>query len=290
MTDPARPRSADRGICHVCHKGFPRAHLRPWISVRPGVSDLIASEAPGWSDGQLICRSDLARYRSRYVEHLLEKERGELSVLDRQVIDSLELGQLVSQTPAEQVADTATFGERTADKVAEFGGSWTFIISFTVVLIAWIMVNVVGLMAKPFDPYPFILLNLVLSSLAALQAPVIMMSQRRQETKDRLRAENDYRVNLKSRDRDQTVARKDRPSDGRAMEQADRASRKSRSNCCRTAPLTVSEPAAPRTRLIALLSHPTVKLIFPLLITGNRGHGGCTSWSAMSGGPTSKPT
>jgi uncharacterized membrane protein len=107
-------------------------------------------------------------------------------------------GELVSQSPAQLLDARATFGERTADKVASFGGSWTFIISFTLVLIAWITVNAIGLMVGPFDPYPFILLNLVLSSLAALQAPVIMMSQRRQDTKDRIQAESDYRVNLKA--------------------------------------------------------------------------------------------
>ncbi|MFZ1469291.1 MAG: DUF1003 domain-containing protein [Paracoccaceae bacterium] len=145
-----------------------------------------------------ICKPDLARFRRQYVEHLLQDERGELGELDRQVIESLEAGQLVTRNPADEIEKESSFGERTADKVAEFGGSWTFIISFAVVLIAWITLNVVGLSATPFDPYPFILLNLVLSCIAAMQAPVIMMSQRRQETKDRLRAENDYRVNLKA--------------------------------------------------------------------------------------------
>ncbi len=172
--------------------------MRPWISVRPGVSDLINAAHPGWEAGKAICRPDLASFRGAYVEALLERERGELSALDRQVIESFQTGQTVSQNPNEEIEGSTTFGERMADRVASFGGSWTFIIAFTVTLIVWIMVNVVGLMAKPFDPYPFILLNLVLSSLAALQAPIIMMSQRRQETKDRMRAENDYRVNLKA--------------------------------------------------------------------------------------------
>jgi uncharacterized membrane protein len=172
--------------------------MRPWISVRPGVSDLIAQVAPGWAEGRHICKPDLARFRRQYVEQLLQDERGELGELDRQVIASMEAGQFVTRNPTEEIERKSTFGERTADKVAESGGSWTFIISFTVVLIAWITLNVIGLGARPFDPYPFILLNLVLSCLAAMQAPVIMMSQRRQEIKDRLRAENDYRVNLKA--------------------------------------------------------------------------------------------
>jgi uncharacterized membrane protein len=91
-----------------------------------------------------------------------------------------------------------TFGERVADRVAEFGGSWRFIISFFFVLVAWIAINSIVLLLRPFDPYPFILLNLVLSCLAAIQAPIILMSQNREESKDRLRSEHDYRVNLKA--------------------------------------------------------------------------------------------
>ncbi len=89
-----------------------------------------------------------------------------------------------------------TFGQRASDKLAEFAGSWFFIIAFTLFLIIWILINVYFL-KNPFDPYPFIMLNLVLSCIAAVQAPLIMMSQKRQEQKDRERAENDFKVNLK---------------------------------------------------------------------------------------------
>ncbi|MBQ0832672.1 DUF1003 domain-containing protein [Marinobacter sp.] len=199
MTAKPVPSNAEQlDVCHICGQAFSKSKLRPWISVRPGVSDLISSSAPGWAEGKQICKRDLVRFRRQYVEQLLEDERGELNELDRQVIESIESGQLVSRNPLDEIEKRSTFGERTADKVAKFGGSWTFILSFAVVLIAWITLNVVGLSAKPFDPYPFILLNLVLSCLAAMQAPVIMMSQGRQGTKDRLRAENDYRVNLKA--------------------------------------------------------------------------------------------
>ena len=198
MLKTAKSDTAARPVCHVCGQAFAASKMRPRISVRPGVSDLISRAASGWAEGKYICKPDLARFRRDYVENLLEDERGELNELDRQVINSIELGQIVSRNPSDEIDAKATIGERTADKVAEFGGSWTFIISFSVVLILWITLNVVGLAAQPFDPYPFILLNLVLSCLAAMQAPVIMMSQRRQETKDRLRAENDYRVNLKA--------------------------------------------------------------------------------------------
>ncbi|WP_245840952.1 DUF1003 domain-containing protein [Puniceibacterium sediminis] len=171
---------------------------RPFGAVRPGVSDLIAQAYPGWELGKSICRNDLSTFRSAYVESLLERERGELGALEREVVNSLKTGQLITQNLAEEDDTEASFGERMADRVASFGGSWTFIILFAVVLIGWMTLNAASLLAQPFDPYPFILLNLVLSSIAAIQAPIIMMSQRRQETKDRRRSENDYRVNLKA--------------------------------------------------------------------------------------------
>ena len=198
MTEASHAAKRQTVECHICHRQFSPSRVRPWISVRPGVSDLIAAEVSGWADGKSICREDLSAFRTRYVEQLLEKERGELGALDRQVVESMERGEVISRNPGETLEAGYTFGERTADKVAAFGGSWTFIISFGLVLTFWIILNTVGLMRSAFDPYPFILLNLILSSVAALQAPVIMMSQRRQETKDRLRAENDYRVNLKA--------------------------------------------------------------------------------------------
>lgn len=98
----------------------------------------------------------------------------------------------------EDTHDARTFGQRVADKVADFGGSWTFIISFMVFLLLWIAFNVFWLNNKGFDPYPFILLNLILSCIAAMQAPIIMMSQNRQEAKDRERAEKDFIINLKA--------------------------------------------------------------------------------------------
>ena len=102
----------------------------------------------------------------------------------------------VSVSPAEEKAKY-TLGQRAADAIAKFAGSWAFIFSFTGGLVLWMVVNAL-LAARAFDPYPFILLNLVLSCIAAIQAPLIMMSQNRQEEKDRRRAENDYKVNLKT--------------------------------------------------------------------------------------------
>ena len=98
----------------------------------------------------------------------------------------------------DEIDETATFGEHVSDNVAKFGGSWKFIISFMVIMFLWIVLNTIILKRKSFDPYPFILLNLALSCLAAVQAPIIMMSQNRQEIKDRKRSENDYKINIKA--------------------------------------------------------------------------------------------
>lgn len=193
-----RKPAAAQAQCHVCGQTFPMASLRPWISVRSGVSALIEAEAPGWQDGERICQADLARFRRLYIEQMLEDERGELNALDRAVLDSIQSGQTLSRHLESDIGEEIAFGERMADRVAAFGGSWPFILMFLGVLVLWIGTNVSGILRAPFDPYPFILLNLVLSCIAALQAPIIMMSQRRQETKDRLRGENDYSVNLKA--------------------------------------------------------------------------------------------
>ena len=184
--------------CAVCGKTFRATEMRSYGSLRPGVNALLAADHPDWGEGSYICRGDLVGYRGRHVENLLTAERGELTALDREVIESLSSGGTISRRPEDTIDPQATFGDRMSDRVAQFGGSWAFILSFSAALVVWMALNVTGLLFNAFDPYPFILLNLVLSSLAAFQAPIIMMSQRRQETKDRLRAENDYRVNLKA--------------------------------------------------------------------------------------------
>lgn len=131
------------------------------------------------------------------VAKLLEQDRSELVELEDELERSFKSYEASAIDPAEASDAELTFGERLADKVAAFGGSWTFLILFGVVLATWIGINAT-IVALRFDPYPFILLNLVLSCIAAVQAPVIMMSQNRQEAKDRLRAQHDYRVNLKA--------------------------------------------------------------------------------------------
>jgi uncharacterized membrane protein len=128
----------------------------------------------------------------------MKKELGEVEELENEVVTSLREQELVSKNVNTEFDEKTNFGNRLADKIASFGGSWKFIIIFGIIITVWIGINTYLLLSKPFDPYPFILLNLILSCLAALQAPVIMMSQNRQEAKDRLRSEHDYKVNLKA--------------------------------------------------------------------------------------------
>lgn len=128
----------------------------------------------------------------------LLKEVKDLTVLEQTVLNSLTERAALSSTIMDVEDQQPGTGQRIADHVATFGGSWTFILSFIAILLIWISVNAWYLHNRGFDPYPFILLNLLLSCLAALQAPVIMMSQNRQEEKDRQRAKKDYMINLKS--------------------------------------------------------------------------------------------
>lgn len=133
------------------------------------------------------------------LHQLMETEDAQLEKLHQIIRDTINEESLIAKKVCEDEAlQESTFGERVADKVAEFGGSWTFILSFFFILLCWIAINTFVLTKDPFDPYPYILLNLVLSCLAALQAPVIMMSQNRQEIKDRQRSQNDYLINLKA--------------------------------------------------------------------------------------------
>ena len=129
---------------------------------------------------------------------LLEEEKGELGNLDREVLKALEEQELLAKNPDIDFEAGLTGGQRLADTIATFGGSWTFISIFGVFIFIWMGLNTWLLATRPFDPFPFILLNLVLSTLAALQAPVIMMSQNRQESRDRARSVHDYQINLKA--------------------------------------------------------------------------------------------
>lgn len=189
----------DRHVCAVCGKSFRNSDLVPGVAVRDVIAKEIVCDHPGWSpDESFICRPDLTKYRANYVHSLLESEKGELTALEEGVLHSIRDYEILSKDIDTEFEQKWTFGESLADRIATFGGSWTFLICFGAFLALWIGLNTAVLVLHPPDPYPFILLNLILSCLAAIQAPIIMMSQNRQEAKDRLRSQHDYQVNLKA--------------------------------------------------------------------------------------------
>ena len=192
------PKPSAPAQCFNCNRSAPVGALISGEIIRPAVAELIKKRRPDWTPEKMLCSECLNVFRSEYVEDALEDERGELSRLDREVLQSLKEQETVSENLNLAFEKDLTAGQYIADRVAAFGGSWTFIIIFFLLLVAWMTVNSVFLVARAFDPYPYILLNLVLSCLAAIQAPIIMMSQNRLEARDRLRSEQDYQVNLKA--------------------------------------------------------------------------------------------
>ena len=186
------------GKCSICGRALGRYEGLPSDVVRDSVIELIRRDHPDWKPDGVVCSDDLHHYRIELVEDMLETERGELSELDAEVVAALKQQEVLTADVNKEFDEQVTPGQWVADRVARFGGSWVFILSFATILAVWIIANSTALLAGHFDPYPYILLNLVLSCLAAIQAPVIMMSQNRQEAKDRLRSEHEYRVNLKA--------------------------------------------------------------------------------------------
>jgi uncharacterized membrane protein len=182
---------ATDGTEHPCHQ------LVPVASLRPALVALLQADHPGLAPGALISNRTANRYRSRYIEQLLRRERGAFTALDAEIVQSIANQETLAGNIEDDFAGDRTLGDRAADMLASFGGSWAFLLTFAAFLAGWMLWNQ-SRGPGAFDPFPFILLNLILSTLAAIQAPIIMMSQRRQESRDRLRARSDYQVNLKA--------------------------------------------------------------------------------------------
>jgi uncharacterized membrane protein len=166
--------------------------------LREGIFNLIKSEYPGFNEDCYISLDELNGYRRHYLSSLITQESGEIDALDKDVMEAIKNNSVLSENIEEAIGGKLSIGQKLADKIASFGGSWIFIIIFFAFILAWMGINIWILATKTFDPFPFILLNLILSCLAAIQAPIIMMSQNRKEEKDRLRGENDYKINLKA--------------------------------------------------------------------------------------------
>jgi uncharacterized membrane protein len=162
------------------------------------ILNLIQKDHPSLSDDDVISVNELNFYKEKYISSFVSDNLNELGEMRDNVIQSMKEHSLLSSKLETEDKTTLTLGQKVADQVAEFGGSWIFIICFFGFLLLWIISNLYILGKQTFDPFPFILLNLILSCLAAIQAPVIMMSQNRQEQKDRERAKKDFMINLKA--------------------------------------------------------------------------------------------
>ena len=182
----------------ISKKEYPRNEMISGRTIRTTVINEIKKDYPAFNEDQFISLSEMNFYRARYIENALKEELGSLTHLEHDVIESIRKGELIAEDIDETLNQNLSPGQRLSDKIADFGGSWMFIITFMSFILFWLLTNVYVLTMKPFDPYPFILLNLILSCIAALQAPIIMMSQNRLEEKDRERSKHDYKVNLKA--------------------------------------------------------------------------------------------
>lgn len=145
-----------------------------------------------------LSSKDLLNFRIQHINYMLEKEVPISKQFDHELKHKIRTEQIQIKNVNDALKIKETFGQRVADGIAKFGGSWTFIILFVLVLATWITLNTLPLFFEPFDKFPYILLNLALSCLAAIQAPIILMSQNRQSDRDRVEADNDYEVNVKS--------------------------------------------------------------------------------------------
>jgi uncharacterized membrane protein len=195
------PRAMGTGSAHVCAisgKPQPPKSLLMLGNIRPSLVERIQRDYPGLPQTALVSKTEVDKYRSLYIEELLLAAHGELNELDRQVAQSLANHDTIAEDIEQTYQEKRRLGDRLADNLARIGGSWNFLLGFGLALVLWIGLNSLVIGTWEFDPYPYILLNLILSCLAAVQAPVILMSQRRAEQKDRLRAQSDYRVNLKA--------------------------------------------------------------------------------------------
>ena len=184
--------------CIVNGRELSAAELYRGADLRKELFELIQKDFPALNAESALSPEAVNHYRKLLLSNLVAEELVELDHLEKEVLDSISKDTILAENVEEEMRKGLSRGQRMADHIATFGGSWRFIISFFVVLMLWILVNTVILISKPFDPFPFILLNLCLSCLAAIQAPIIMMSQNRKEEKDRMRSINDYKVNLKS--------------------------------------------------------------------------------------------
>lgn len=185
--------------CTICERPAHHERLVRTDAVGPAVADWMARHhADRWPGSGWVGIDCLTRARLSYEMERLEEERGALSAVEQDVARRASEHESIARNVTAEFDRATTPSQRAADRIATWGGSWSFVLGFIVLLIAWMVLNAALLRDRAFDPFPFILLNLVLSCVAALQAPVILMAQNRQTARDRLQADHDFRVNLKA--------------------------------------------------------------------------------------------
>jgi len=195
MTHSPRPSTAPIA-CSLCGKQVDRRATTPFGALRENIQEHIRVRHPrNWVEEDPVCRACLGAERLDLVMSRLQAERGQLSEVEAEIARKAAGHETLAEHVFDRLDTSLSLGQRIADRMAAVGGSWPFVLGFLAFLGLWIAMNA---RRETFDPYPFILLNLLLSCLAALQAPVIMMSQNRLSQRDRLQADQDFRINLKA--------------------------------------------------------------------------------------------
>jgi uncharacterized membrane protein len=188
----------NRGVRNMSEKNTQHLNTIMLKNVEDEIRNYILKKQPDFTAETKISFPELLNYRLDYIKEMMTTDSKRMQKLNETIVQSIKRNETLTDKLTTPVHKKAILGQKTADGIAKFGGSWPFIFIFITILVIWIILNSVMIFFKPFDPYPFILLNLALSCLAAIQAPIIMMSQNRQEERDRQQAANDYQVNLKS--------------------------------------------------------------------------------------------
>ena len=187
-------------LCQICNKKHKFSDSSPAEVIRLAIVKLIKEKNnDSWESDGFICKPCLNDYRSLYIESLFNSEKDELSSVEKSVIENMKQQEIITQDLYKDYNEKISAWDTASDKLARFGGSWKFVLFFIGIIIFWIALNVyLATTNQAWDKYPFIFLNLILSCIAAIQAPIIMMSQNRAEARDQLRAESEYQINLKA--------------------------------------------------------------------------------------------
>lgn len=184
--------------CAICQNSFPQSTLFPLALLHPEIRYQLEKGHPHLQDSDLLCQTELYSFYGAHKKKHLQTHIQDKPPLPPLFLENVENNNFISNNFYNSRREKLTTGERLADRVAQFGGSWLFIIILIASFFLWVALNTYVFVINPFDPYPYILLNLVIGFIATFQAPIILMSQNRQETRDRDRAEQDYMINLKA--------------------------------------------------------------------------------------------